>query len=55
MSAAPPQLLPATPGGTEYELLLLALTARLSQWSQLERQSEQVRRLPQRILGERHV
>ncbi|KAF6252198.1 hypothetical protein COO60DRAFT_547764 [Scenedesmus sp. NREL 46B-D3] len=42
MSAAQPQLLPATPGGTQFELLLLALTARLSQWPQVERQAEQV-------------
>jgi hypothetical protein len=42
MSAAQPQLLPATAGGTQFELLLLALTARLSQWPQLERQAEQV-------------
>jgi hypothetical protein len=42
MSAAQPQLLPATAGGTQFELLLLALTARLSQWPQLEWQAEQV-------------
>jgi hypothetical protein len=42
LSAAQPQLLPATSGSTQFELLLLALTARLSQWPQLERQAEQV-------------
>ena len=42
MSAASLQRPTATPGGTQFELLLLALTARLSQWPQLERQAEQV-------------
>lgn len=30
-------------GGGRFDVLLLALTARLSQWSQLERKSEEVR------------
>ncbi|WIA31383.1 hypothetical protein OEZ86_002282 [Tetradesmus obliquus] len=42
LSATPPQRPTATPGGTQFELLLLALTARLSQWPQLERQAGQV-------------
>ncbi|WIA11303.1 hypothetical protein OEZ85_011426 [Tetradesmus obliquus] len=42
LSAAPAQRPTATPGGTQFELLLLALTARLSQWPQLERQADQV-------------
>lgn len=37
------QLVSYAPSGSEYDLLLLALSARLSQWPQLERKAEQVR------------